>query len=172
PYVVKPYNEGSSVGVKLLFENDNFFFSEENWEYGDSVMVEQYIPGREITVAVLDDKPLGVTEIKPLAGFFDYTNKYTAGKSEHICPADLPKDKYDEVMQAALTAHTAIGCRGISRSDFRYDDTCQNGGKFYILELNSQPGMTPLSLSPEIAKYAGIDFNRLIEILVEGARLG
>lgn len=172
PYVVKPFNEGSSVGVKLLFEQDNFFFTEENWSYGDYVMVEKYIPGREITVAVLDGIALGVTEISTKAGFYDYENKYTAGGSTHTCPARLSPEKYREVMAMAVTAHQSLRCRGLTRSDFRYDDTKDTDGEFYILELNSQPGMTPLSLSPEIANYAGIGFNDLIECLVKGARLG
>ena len=169
PYVVKPSNEGSSVGVKLLFENDNFFFTRENWPYGDMVMVEEYIPGREITVAVLDDKPLGVTEITTKSGFYDYDNKYTEGGSTHICPAPLPKDKYDEVMQMALTAHRALGCRSLSRSDFRYNE--QGDGKFYILETNTQPGMTPFSLSPEIAALVGIDFNGLVARILATAQV-
>ena len=175
PYVAKPANEGSSVGVKLVFEGDNFFFTPDNWELGDSVLVEEYIPGREITVAVLNDKPLGVTEIRPKAGFYDYANKYTDGKTEHLCPAPLPAEKLEEVKELALTAHRALGCRGLSRSDFRYDDTKgepRAGDGFYILEINTQPGMTPLSLSPEIAAHAGISFNNLVRMLVEDARLG
>lgn len=171
PYVIKPFNEGSSVGVKLVFEKDNFFFTQETWTYGEYVMVEKYVPGREITVAVLDGIALGVTEIRTKAGFYDYDNKYTEGGSTHTCPAQLAPDKYKEVMEMAVTAHVALGCRGLSRSDFRYDDTNGTDGKFYILELNSQPGMTPLSLSPEIANYAGIGFNELVDRLVKGARL-
>jgi len=167
PYVVKPSNEGSSVGVKLVFEKDNFFFTEDNWLYGEQVLVEEYIPGREITVAVLNDKPLGVTEITTQSGFYDYDNKYTEGGSTHICPAPLGKAEYDAVMHMALVAHRALGCRGLSRSDFRY-----NGKAFYILELNTQPGMTPLSLSPEIAAYAGIGFGELVDALVKEARYG
>ena len=169
PYVVKPANEGSSVGVKLVFEKDNFFFTAENWPYGDSVLVEKYIPGREITVAVLDDVALGVTEITTKSGFYDYDNKYTDGGSVHICPANLPPAKYDEVMQLAVTAHRALGCRSLTRSDFRYDET--GDGHFYILETNTQPGMTPLSLSPELAAHAGIPFNDLVARLVASARL-
>lgn len=171
PYVAKPANEGSSVGVKILMENDNFFFTADSWDYGDSVLVEEYIPGRELTVAVLNDKPLGVTEIRPKSGFYDYTNKYTDGKTEHLCPAPLPKDVFEETMKLALTAHRALGCRGLSRADFRYDDT---GGKglLYLLEVNTQPGMTPLSLSPELAAHAGISFNNLVQMLVEDAGLG
>ena len=169
PFVIKPFNEGSSVGVKLVFEKDNFFFTSENWQYGEFVMVEKYIAGREITVAVFDDKPLGVTEITTKSGFYDYDNKYTDGGSIHICPAQLPKEKYDEVMNMAVIAHKSLGCRGLTRSDFRYDE---EEGKFYILEINTQPGLTPLSLSPEIAKYAGINFAELVERMVNAARLG
>ncbi len=172
PYVVKPFNEGSSVGVKLIFEKDNFFFTAENWTYGDYVMVEKYIPGHEITVAVLDDVALGVTEIFTKAGFYDYGNKYTEGGSQHICPANLPKEKLEEVMKMALIAHKSLNCRGLTRSDFRYNEKSGANGEFFILELNSQPGMTPLSLSPEIANYAGIGFNELVERLVKGAKLG
>ena len=169
PYVVKPTNEGSSVGVKLVFEGDNFYFTRENWPYGDAVLVERYIAGRELTVAVLEDKPLGVTELKPKSGFYDYENKYTDGKTQHICPAPLPKTIYEEVMHAALIAHRALGCRSLTRSDFRYDET--GDGKCYILETNTQPGMTPLSLSPELAAHAGIDFNTLVARLIALARL-
>lgn len=169
PYVVKPANEGSSVGVKLVFEKDNFFFTRENWPYGETVLVEQYIPGRELTCAVLDDVPLGVTEITIPSGFYDYENKYTAGGSVHICPAQLPQAIYDEVMAAALAAHRALGCRSLTRSDFRWDE---NGdGKVYILETNTQPGMTPMSLSPELAAYVGIDFNTLVAKILATARL-
>ncbi len=169
PYVVKPANEGSSVGVKLVFENDNFFFTKENWPYGETVLVEKYIAGRELTVAVLDDVALGVTEITTQSGFYDYDNKYTAGGSTHLCPAPLPTDKYDEVMELAVRAHKALGCRSLSRSDFRYDE--QGDGQFYILETNTQPGMTRLSLSPELAAYAGISFNELVARLIASARL-
>jgi D-alanine-D-alanine ligase len=171
PYVVKPANEGSSVGVKLVFKDDNFFFTSDNWSYGESVLVEEYIPGREVTVAVLNGRPLGVTEIRPKTGFYDYEHKYTDGVTEHICPAELPKDKYDEVMSMSLAAHEVLGCRGLTRADFRYDDT-KSEGVFYLLEVNTQPGMTALSLSPEIAASVGISFNQLVEELVKGAAYG
>lgn len=169
PYVVKPANEGSSVGVKLLFPGDNFFFTPENWPYGDTVLVEQYIPGRELTVAVLEDRALGVIEITTQQGFYDYENKYTAGGSTHICPAQLPKPIYDQAMEMALTAHRALGCRSLSRSDFRWDEP--GSGHMYILETNTQPGMTPTSLSPELAAHAGITFNELVQRLLDAARL-
>ena len=171
PYVAKPANEGSSVGVSLVFEGDNFFFTEENWKHGESVLVEEYIPGREITVAVLRGKALGVTEIRPKDGFYDYDNKYTDGGAVHLCPAPLSTDEAQEVMELAERAHKALVCRGLSRSDFRFDDT-KGKGNFYFLEINTQPGMTPLSLSPELAAHAGITFNNLVDILVTDARLG
>lgn len=169
PYVVKPSNEGSSVGVKLVFENDNFFFTQASWPYGEQVMVEQYVPGRELTVAVLDDVALGVTEITTKSGFYDYDNKYTEGGSTHICPAQIPQAVYEEAMRMAVVAHQALGCRSLSRSDFRWDE--KGDGKIYILETNTQPGMTPVSLSPELAAHAGISFNELVAKILKTARL-
>ncbi len=169
PYVVKPHNEGSSVGVKLMFEKDNFHFTQENWPYGYAVMVEQYIPGRELTVAVLDGKALGVTEIVIPSGFYDYENKYTAGKSHHICPAKIPEAVYSEAMRMAEVADKALGCRSVSRSDFRWDE--EGDGHVYILETNTQPGMTPLSLTPELAAYAGMSFDMLVQKLLDRAAL-
>jgi len=175
PFVVKPASEGSSVGVYIVTKQDNRTLQvilEKETEQDRLYLVEQYIPGRELTVAVLDDVPLGVTEIRPVEGFYDYTNKYTDGKTEHLCPAPLPEKEYQAVMQMALAAHRALGCRGLSRADFRYDDTDPSKGKFYLLEVNTQPGMTALSLSPELAAHAGISFNALVEKLVKGAKLG
>ncbi len=166
PYVVKPANEGSSVGVHIVKENAPSLTLPHSGR-GDSWLVEEYIEGREITVAVLDGKPLGVTEIRPKSGFYDYENKYTDGKTEHLCPAPLTPKEYADVMQMALDAHISVGCRGLSRSDFRYD-----GKDFYILEINTQPGMTSLSLSPEIAASVGMSFNQLVEALIKGARCG
>ncbi len=173
PYVVKPINEGSSVGVKIVHENDNFFFDSTNWHYGDEVLVETYIPGREIQVAVLDGVALGAIEIRTNGGFYDYEAKYTDGKAEHLMPAPISKSAYAHVCSLAQRAHIALGCRGLTRSDFRYDERITNEKEaFYILEVNSQPGMTPLSLSPEIANHAGIPFNELVNRLILGARLG
>lgn len=170
PFVVKPAAEGSSVGVYIVTSEDNRPLSmilEKEQDPERLYLVEEYIAGREITVAVLNDRPLGVTEIRPKTGFYDYENKYTDGKTEHLCPAPLEKAAYDEVMALALKAHKALGCRGLSRADFRYD-----GKAFTILEVNTQPGMTALSLSPEIAAYAGISFQMLVKELVEGATYG
>ncbi len=169
PFVVKPANEGSSVGVYIVKIGDNTATQKLHTLHStlQTHLVEEYITGREITCAVLNDEPLGVTEIRPKAGFYDYENKYTDGKTEHLCPAPLTPAEYSKVMEMALTAHRALGCRGLTRSDFRYD-----GKDFYILEINTQPGMTALSLSPEIASYAGISFNQLVQKLVESASCG
>jgi D-alanine-D-alanine ligase len=133
-------------------------------------MVERFIPGREITVAVMGDRPLAVTELRPRSGFYDYEAKYTDGKTEHLIPAPLPKGAYDEAMDIALRAHRALDCRGVSRADLRYDDTEGGRGRFYLLEVNTQPGMTPLSLVPEQAAHVGISFAELCRWMVENAR--
>ena len=170
PYVLKPTNEGSSVGVRLVFEGDNAPpIDEDNWHHGDYVLVERYIPGREIQVAILDDRALGAIEIRPKKRFYDYEAKYTDGWADHIMPADIPSADYQESLRLALLAHQTLGCRGVTRSDLRYDDTTGDEGRFYMLEVNTQPGMTPLSLVPEIAVHAGIAFSELVNHLVEDA---
>ncbi len=171
PYVIKPFNEGSSVGVHIVAEDaDGPGFAEDGWPFGETMMVERYVPGREITVAVMDDRALGVTEIRPNKGFYDYTAKYTAGVAEHLIPAPLPGDVYARAMSAALAAHKTLGCRGVSRADLRYDESAGGSDGVYLLEINTQPGMTPLSLVPEQAAYAGIDFGTLVKWMVEHAR--
>ncbi len=169
PLVIKPSNEGSSVGVTILLENENRTLKDIPWTFGNEVLIETYIPGREIQGAVLGDGALGAVEIKPLGRFYDYEAKYTSGKPEHLMPAPLEPDRYEEVMQMALRAHQALGCRGVSRSDFRFDDTEGGTNEFYLLETNTQPGMTELSLVPEIAGYAGISFEDLVRWMVEDA---
>lgn len=168
PYVIKPNNEGSSVGVRIVMPGDNPPANQE-WIFGDVALVEPYIPGRELTVAVLGDQALGVTELRPHQGFYDYEAKYTDGKTEHLCPAPVPDSIAQEAMQSAVMAHKSLGCRGATRSDFRYDDTQRNPGDLFLLELNTQPGMTPLSLVPEQAAYAGMPFEDLVSWLVENA---
>ena len=165
PYVVKPFNEGSSVGIHIVREGANELpFAHESWPYADKVMVEKFIPGREFTVAVMGDRPLAVTEISTQRDFYDYDAKYAEGGSTHQVPADLPADKTQEVMDLAVRAHQTLGCRGVSRADFRYD-----GEAFYILEVNTQPGMTPTSLVPEQAQFAGIGFEELVTWMVDHA---
>lgn len=165
PYVVKPLNEGSSVGVRIVREGDGkVSFAEEHWSYGDLVMVERFIPGREFTVAVMGDRPLGVTEIMTEHTFYDYDAKYAPGGSRHILPAPIDKDLYDEALRVAALAHRTLGCRGVSRTDLRFD-----GEHLYVLEVNTQPGMTPTSLVPEQAAYAGLSFADLAGWMVENA---
>jgi D-alanine-D-alanine ligase len=173
PYVVKPANEGSSVGVTIVRPGDNIDpLTTESWPKGDRILCEAYIPGRELTVGVMGDRAMAVTELRPKAGFYDYTNKYTDGKTEHLCPAPLPKGVYDEAMRMALTAYRSLGCRGVARADFRWDDSHANGHAvdgLYLLEINTQPGMTALSLVPEQARYLGISYPELVAWMVEHA---
>ncbi len=170
PYVVKPIAEGSSVGVIIVREGANISAPDmSGWSYGDHVMVERYIPGRELTVAVMGDKPLAVTELRPKRGFYDYDAKYTDGVTDHIVPADIPPAVTREAMRVALEAHRVLGCRGVSRCDFRFDDRQPGIDGLYLLEINTQPGMTPLSLVPEQAKHIGISFPALVSWMVEQA---
>ena len=171
PYVVKPLNEGSSVGVRIVQEGDNCPLTDDQfWSGASAVLVETYIPGREIQVAVMGDEALGAIEIRMKRGFYDYEAKYTAGFADHVMPAPMPAADYRKVLDYALAAHRVLGCRGVTRSDFRYDDTQgKSGGDIYILEINTQPGMTPLSLVPEIAGHKGIGFEDLVAWLVEDA---
>lgn len=170
PYVVKPVNEGSSVGVSIVLEGDTFSPSDiTDSSYGETVLVERYIPGHEIHVAVMGDRALGAIEIKPLGRFYDYDAKYTAGKAVHLMPAPLAPTEYQAALEIALAAHATLGCRGVSRADLRFDDTRDGPGRFYVLELNTQPGMTPLSLVPEIAAHQGIGFADLVTWMIEDA---
>ncbi|MBI1619117.1 D-alanine--D-alanine ligase [Aquamicrobium zhengzhouense] len=173
PYVVKPVNEGSSFGVVIVKEdqsNPPQVIGSSEWKYGDTVMVERYVYGRELTCAVMGDQALGVTEIVPLGhAFYDYDSKYVAGGSKHECPAKVSPFIYQKIQTLALKAHQAIGCRGVSRSDFRFDDRHSENGELIWLEVNTQPGMTPTSLVPEIAAAAGYSFGELLSWMVEDA---
>jgi D-alanine-D-alanine ligase len=173
PYVLKPVNEGSSVGVAIVTVESNYGNPirrdvEGPWQKFETLMAEPYIRGRELTTAVLGDKPLMVTELVPKSGFYDFTAKYTDGMTEHVCPADIPEDIARLCLEYALKAHRLLGCRGVSRSDYRWDDERGEDGLF-LLETNTQPGMTPLSLVPEQAKHCGIDYPELVEIIIEDA---
>ena len=170
PYVIKPPNEGSSVGVRILYDGDNVDPSDvDTWRFCDQALIEPYIPGREIQVAVMGDDPLGAIEIKPSGRFYDYEAKYTGGRAVHVMPADIHPCSYAEALVIAGAAHRALGCRGVTRADLRYDDTRGEPGTFYLLEINTQPGMTPLSLVPEIAAHRGIQFVELVRWLIEDA---
>jgi D-alanine-D-alanine ligase len=170
PFVVKPTNQGSSVGVRIVRVNDNSWREEvTEWSFGSEVLVERFVPGRELTVAVMGDRALGVCEIVPRGTFYDYTAKYAIGGSDHLVPAPVPPGIYEEALDIALRAHRALGCRGVSRADLRYDDTLGGCGRLYLLEVNTQPGMTPTSLVPDIARHVGIHFDELVAWMVENA---
>jgi D-alanine-D-alanine ligase len=171
PFVVKPVNQGSTVGVRIVRAGDNSWREElGSWPFGNEILVERYVPGRELTVAVMGERALGVCEIIPRSSsFYDYTAKYSSGGSDHLTPAPLPARDYEFALDVALRAHRAVGCRGVSRADFRYDDSAGRDARLYLLEINTQPGMTPTSLVPDIARHAGIGFDELVAWLVENA---
>jgi D-alanine-D-alanine ligase len=170
PYVIKPIAEGSSVGVFIVTEDHAHppqELNRDDWTFGEMVMVERYIAGKELTCAVVGDRALDVIEIVPATRFYDYEAKYASGGSKHLLPAPILPNVYQEVRRLALAAHSALGCRGVSRADFRYDD--RGSGKLACLEVNTQPGMTETSLVPELAAYAGITFDELVQWMVEDA---
>lgn len=171
PYVVKPANEGSSVGVDILKAGDNRRAEiARAWRYGRTALVEEYVPGRELTVGVMGERALAVTEIIAEAGsFYDYDSKYADGGSRHVIPARVHPDTYDRALGVAVAAHRALGCRGATRADFRYDDTDGEPGRLVLLEVNTQPGLTPTSLLPEQAAHHGICFSKLCAWMVEHA---
>lgn len=173
PYVVKPVREGSSFGVVIVKEDQAHppqMITSSEWRYGDIVMVERYIHGRELTCGVMGDVALGVTEIVPQGhAFYDYDSKYVDGGSKHVIPAQISPKIYQKVQTLALKAHKAMGCRGVSRSDFRYDDRFSEEGELIWLEVNTQPGMTPVSLVPEMAQHAGHSFGEFVRWMVEDA---
>jgi D-alanine-D-alanine ligase len=173
PYVLKPVNEGSSVGVAIVTDASNYGNPIRRdatgpWQQFETLLAEPYIRGRELTVAVLGDRALTVTELVPKSGFYDFDAKYTDGMTEHVCPAEIPDEIAMLCMDYALRAHRALGCRGCSRSDFRWDDERGEEGLF-LLETNTQPGMTPLSLVPEQARHCGMDYASLVEAIVADA---
>jgi D-alanine-D-alanine ligase len=173
PYVLKPVNEGSSVGVAIVTAESNYgepIAREATgpWQEFDELLAEPFIRGRELTTAVLGDRALGVTELRPKSGFYDYDAKYTDGMTEHICPANVPAAIADACLDMALKAHRVLGCKGTSRSDFRWDDEKGVEG-LYLLEVNTQPGMTPLSLVPEQAKAVGIGYDELVQMILDEA---
>ena len=173
PYVVKPVNEGSSVGVAIVTDDGNYGNPIGRdvagpWQHFRELLAEPFIKGRELTVAVIGADPLAVTELKPKAGFYDYDAKYTDGLTQHVCPAEIPYEIASAMMDMAARAHALLGCKGASRSDFRWDDELGEAG-IYLLEVNTQPGMTPLSLVPEQARHQGIAYGELVERLIQEA---
>jgi D-alanine-D-alanine ligase len=173
PYVLKPVNEGSSVGVAIVTDDSNCGTpisrkAEGPWLHFERLLAEPFIKGRELTVAVFGGESMCVTELKPKAGFYDYDAKYTDGLTTHVCPAEVPPAIAQAMMDMAAAAHRLLGCRGVSRSDFRWDDELGEAG-IYLLEVNTQPGMTPLSLAPEQARHKGIGYGELVERLIAEA---
>ncbi len=174
PYVIKPVAEGSSVGVFIVREDHAHppqELTRADWSFGNRLLVEPFIPGKELTCAVMGERALGVIEIVPTTKFYDYEAKYAPGGSKHILPAPIPSAVYEECRRLSLLAHQALGCRGVSRADFRYDETAADGRGLYCLEVNTQPGMTETSLVPEMAAHAGISFEALVRWMVEDASL-
>ncbi|MDF3047476.1 MAG: ddlA [Candidatus Midichloriaceae bacterium] len=171
PYVIKPISQGSTVGVYIIKDGDPSFADQQSttpWKYGEEALVEEYIPGQEISTAVISGKAIGSLELKPLSGFYDYESKYTDGKTEHIYPANLPEDIYKESLRFAEIAHNILGCRCVSRSDMRYNpEKCM----LYFLEINTHPGFTNLSIVPELAEKNGIPFEKLVSIILADAKL-
>ena len=174
PYVIKPVAEGSSVGVFIVREDHKHppqELTRADWTFGERVLVEPFIPGKELTCAVMGEQALGVIEIVPTTKFYDYESKYAPGGSKHLLPAPIPPAIYEECRRLSLAAHRALGCRGVSRTDFRYDDSLGGTKGLACLEVNTQPGMTETSLVPELAAYAGIKFEDLVRWMVEDASL-
>jgi D-alanine-D-alanine ligase len=174
PYVLKPVSEGSSVGVFIVradHEHPPQQLNDPNWGFGEELLAERFIPGRELTCAVMGDRALGVTEIVPAEAlaFYNYEAKYAEGGSRHVLPAPLLPDVYQLVQKLAVTAHKALGCRGVSRADFRFDEAGGGLGEVVCLEVNTQPGMTATSLVPELAAHAGLSFEELVSWMVEEA---
>lgn len=173
PYVIKPVAEGSSVGVFIVREDHKHppqELTRADWNFGERVLVEPYIPGKELTCAVMGDKALGVIEIVAATKFYDYEAKYAPGGSKHLLPAPVTSEIYEECRRLALLAHHALGCRGVTRTDFRFDDSLGLAG-LACLEVNTQPGMTETSLVPELAAHAGISFEELVRWMIEDASL-
>ena len=169
PYVIKPVAEGSSFGVFIVREGANRppkELTDGTWTFGEAALIEEFIPGRELCVSVMGDRALAITEITTLRDFYDYSAKYEAGGSRHVIPADLPSDIAERALEASLKAHQALGCRGVSRTDFRFDEKT---GRLVILETNTQPGMTPTSLVPEQAAHVGVSYVELVRWMIEDA---
>lgn len=169
PYVIKPLTQGSSIGVEVIFEEDDFNFADYNFSYGDQILIEKYIKGREMQVALLNGKALGVLEIQLLKRrFYDYDTKYKTGFANHLCPAPVPKDVYDKLLKDSERIYQTMNCRGIARVEFIFDE---ENNKLFALEINTHPGMTPTSIVPEIAAMKGMNFTSLVKEIVKTASL-
>ncbi|RZI45895.1 D-alanine--D-alanine ligase [Candidatus Finniella inopinata] len=168
PYVIKPIGEGSSRGVSIIYTETDYQNALNNWTFGDQVLVEKYIPGREIQVSIINGKAVGAIELRVKDGYYDYDAKYTPGRAQHLMPAPLDAGALGTVSRLSEKAYHALGCRSVCRADFRYDDTAPDP-TFYLLEMNTQPGMTPTSLVPETVGYYGMSFNQLVQLLIDTA---
>lgn len=170
PFVIKPINEGSSVGVEVILSNMPFDLTKYEWKYGDEMIIEKYLAGQEIQVAVMNDEALGAIEIRPHGLFYDYKCKYTAGMTDYIMPAEIDDKKYREVLDLAERCYSVVGCRGVSRIDFILNNKDGGDNQFYLLEVNTHPGFTATSLVPKIAKHVGIAFEEIVEFLIQSAK--
>ncbi len=167
PYVIKPLTQGSSIGIEIVLAGDDFNFADYDFPYGDQILVEEYIKGREMQVAVLNGRALGVLEIQLLKRrFYDYDTKYTEGYAKHLCPAPVPPNIYEELLKESEKIYTSMNCKGVARVEFIFDE---RAGKFFVLEINTHPGMTPISIVPEIAALRGISFSSLVEEILKNA---
>lgn len=169
PYVIKAVQQGSTIGIYLVIDENSDKPKKAEWTFGEQILIEEYIPGQELSVAVLNDKALGVLELRPKTNFYDYTAKYSDGVTEHIYPAEIPQEIYLEAMKRAEEMHKALGCRTVSRSDFRYNNIGNADGLFF-LEINTHPGFTNLSIVPDMASRHGISFEQIIEQLLKDAK--
>ncbi len=167
PFVIKPISEGSSVGVEVILPNTQFNFAEYEWKYGNEIIIEKYLAGQEIQVAVMNDKALGAIEVRPHGLFYDYKCKYTPGMTDYIMPAEISPEKYAEILDLSERCHKVVGCRGVSRIDFILNNKDGGDNEFYLLEVNTHPGFTATSLVPKIAKHVGISFEEIVEFLLE-----
>ena len=170
PFVIKPINEGSSVGVEVILAEMKFDFAQYQWKYGEEIIIEKYLAGQEVQVAVMDGKALGAIEVRPHGLFYDYKCKYTAGMTDYIMPAEISSEKYSEILDLAEKCHQVTGCKGISRIDFILNNKNGGDGNFYLLEVNTHPGFTATSLVPKIAKRVGISFAEIVEFLLKTAQ--
>ena len=167
PFVLKPYSEGSSLGVSIINTPEDLHKACQAWNYGDWAMIEEYIGGTDLFTAIVNGKSIGVLEVRPKQGFYDYNAKSNEGVADHIMPAAVPHDIYQEALRLSEKAYAAIGCSGIARTDMRYDASRALGDQLHMLEINTQPGMTPLSIVPEIAAHMGITYNQLVQMMIE-----
>lgn len=169
PFVIKPINEGSSVGVEVILSNSKFDLNQYSWRYGNEMIIEKYIAGQEVHVAIMDGKALGAIEVRPKGLFYDYNCKYTSGMTDYIMPAEISSEKYQEALKLAEICYSNVGCRGIARVDFILNNKEGGDNLFYLLEVNTHPGFTATSLVPKIAKYVNIDFAEIVEFLIREA---